>query len=100
MRQVIRKVVMPSCGIMFIVMFNTACHTTKQPNTLIDVNVSKTVNQEKPLGKWYKCNTCNETGRCTTCKGTGKVSGNTCKKCSGTGDCPNCYGQGGWRGEE
>lgn len=97
MRKIIQQFVMISSGIILIAMYSTSCRTQRQQVT---VPIETTVTEEKPLGKWYKCNTCNETGRCVTCKGSGKVSGKACKNCDGKGDCPNCYGQGGWHSND
>jgi len=54
-----------------------------------------------------KCNECNGTGKCPTCKGSGHVisSGGiergfenqierVCPTCGGTGKCPSCNGRG------
>ena len=87
--------------IVMMAMLNVACGSHKPvTRDLVTGEVIQVVDKEKPLGKWYKCSACNETGRCATCKGTGKVNGKKCGKCDGTGSCLTCYGQGGWRSEE
>lgn len=46
--------------------------------------------------EWHKCAVCNGKGSCTSCKGTGKISGSTCATCKGTGKCQTCNGNGGY----
>ena len=49
------------------------------------------------LGEWVKCSSCDGTGACKKCKGTGLD--NECTACNGTGICSSCKGQGGHRSE-
>lgn len=52
---------------------------------------------DEPLTEteWIKCASCDGTGACKKCKGTG-LDG-TCSSCKGTGICSSCKGQGGHR---
>jgi DnaJ-class molecular chaperone len=40
------------------------------------------------------CVVCDHTGKCPTCRGTGKVFGDTCPTCLGSGKCFLCFGSG------
>lgn len=57
---------------------------------------TQTVNGSSPEGQWQKCAVCKGKGSCTTCKGTGKISGDKCSSCNGTGRCRTCDGNGGY----
>lgn len=54
-----------------------------------------TYGKANPVKREYtKCDTCKGLGSCTSCKGTGKISGNTCAVCKGSGRCLKCDGKG------
>ena len=50
--------------------------------------------------EWYTCSSCNGTGQCKLCKGSGKslAKDGKCHGCDriGNGKCPGCKGKGGW----
>ena len=45
-------------------------------------------------GTRESCWTCNGSGNCTHCKGTGKLGTKTCHFCNGSGNCDSCEGTG------
>ena len=47
-------------------------------------------------GKFKRCTTCDGKGSCSSCKGTGRISGDACRTCKGSGKCPSCGGDGGY----
>lgn len=59
-------------------------------------------NNKKKNTREYPCYTCNQTGKCSGCKGTGKDKAYTingtviidCGACNGTGRCKYCGGDG------
>ena len=60
------------------------------------------LNTENKNTREYPCYTCNQTGKCSACKGTGKdraytINGTVtidCGACNGTGICKYCGGDG------
>lgn len=60
------------------------------------------LNTENKNTREYPCYTCNQTGKCSGCKGTGKDKAYTingtviidCGSCNGTGRCKYCGGDG------
>lgn len=62
---------------------------------------NKNMNKNKNTRE-YPCYTCNQTGKCSGCKGTGKDKAYTingtviidCGACNGTGRCKYCGGDG------
>lgn len=66
----------------------TSCRSYQRTETT-------TYGKANPVTREYtKCKTCNGLGSCTSCKGTGKISGNTCGVCKGSGRCLACDGKG------
>ena len=47
-------------------------------------------------GEWKRCAVCDGKGACSSCKGTGRISGDACRTCKGTGKCTTCKGNGGY----
>jgi len=47
-------------------------------------------------GEWQKCAVCNGKGSCSSCNGTGRISGDMCRRCKGSGKCNTCGGNGGY----
>lgn len=45
-------------------------------------------------GEMKRCVICDGKGSCSSCKGTGRISGDACRSCKGTGKCNTCKGQG------
>lgn len=68
----------------------TSCHSYSYSRT-----ERTTYGEAVPVTREYqKCSVCKGLGGCTSCKGTGKISGSTCATCKGTGKCQACNGKG------
>lgn len=95
----------------------SACDTTLavlqgMSNGLIDYNSANSYNQSAPPvsyststssyseKEWHDCSSCQGSGKCKLCNGTGKneyTKNGRCGGCKGTGKCAGCNGRGGWK---
>ncbi len=86
-----KKYILSLAAIVMMGLASVSCasHTTYRSYGGDDTTISK--QQE-----WKRCAVCDGKGSCTSCKGTGRISGDNCRNCKGSGKCPTCKGNGGY----